>query len=162
MPDNKKDVFKILDEMKRRVLGINDQNPTGMQGFLVSFLPTGQPVNPDDYKKPWKPNLTSLTNVTPPPPVEGEAGIPDTSDIAKRYESLANTCTLVDDKIQLNELHQVIPNSSTISQTWELIINGANVMPLPPEQEEFQKKQRDKYYPRLKTTVKDDVEEKRL
>lgn len=156
MPENKKDVFKILAEMRRRVLGISDTNPNGIQGFLVSFLPTGQPVNPDDFKKPWKPNMTSPNNVQPPPPAGTDPAIPDTSDIAKRYENLSNTCTLVDSKIQLNEIYQVIPNSSTISQSWELIVNGANVMPLPKEQEEFQKKQRNKYYPRLKKTIKDE------
>lgn len=147
-----KDVFTIMAEMKRRVLGISDQKPQGMDGFLVSFLPVGEPVNPDDFKKPWKPNMTSPTTVQPPP----EPGSDDTSEIGKRYESLANTCTLVDRKIQLNEVYQAVPNSSTISQSWEVIINGANVLPLPADQEAFQKKIRDKYYPRLKKSIKDE------
>ena len=156
MPENKKDVFLILAEMKKRVLGISDKTPKGIDGFIVSFLPTGEPINPDDFKKPWKPNMTSPNNVQPPPPAGAPAGPADISDIAKRYEALANTCTLVDKKLKLNEIYQALTTSSTISQTWEIIVNGANVMPLPPEQEEFQKKQRDKYYPRLKKTIKDE------
>lgn len=153
MPENKKDVFKILAEMKRRVLGISDQKPQGMDGFLVSFLPTGEAINSDDFRKPWKPNMTSPNNVQPP----AQPGDPEvTADIGKRYESLANTCTLVDSKIRLNEIHQAIENSSTISQTWEIIIKGANVMPMDPAQEEFQKKQYAKFFPRLRKTIKDD------
>lgn len=154
MPE-KKDVFTILAELRRRVLGISDQKPSGIEGFLVSFLPTGQPINPDDFTRPWKPNMTTPSAVKPPE----QPGPEDTSDIGKRYENLANTCTLVDNKIRLNDVYQVIPNSSTISQAWEVIVNGANVMPLPPEQEEFQKKQRAKYLPRLRKTIKDDNDE---
>jgi hypothetical protein len=153
MPENKKDVFVILDEMKKKVLGISDRNPKGMDGFLVSFLPVGEAINPDDYKKPWKPNMTSPNNVTPP----AQPGAPEvTDDIAKRYENLANTCTLVDSKIQLNEIYQAIENSSTISQTWEIVVKGANAMPLPAEQEKFQKEQFAKFFPRLRKTKKDD------
>lgn len=153
-----KDVFVILAELKRRILGISDQNPKGIEGFITSFLPVGEPIFPGDFKHPWKPNMTSPTNVQPPagaPPVDPSAPA-DTADIAKRYEALANTCTLVDRKIRLNELYQAIPNTSTISQTWEVIINAASVMPMDPAQEALQKTIRDKYLPRLRKTIKDD------
>ena len=148
-PVNKKDVFVILAELKRSILGISDQ-PKQMDGFIVSFLPTGQAINPDDFKKPWKPNI-SINNPAAPPS-------PDTvtPDIGKRYESLANTCTLVDSKIRINEVYQAIEDSSTISQSWEIIINGANVVPPVPAQAAFQKEQRDKYLPRLRKTIKDE------
>ena len=156
MPEEKKDVYVIFDELKKRMLGISDKNPEGMDGFLVSFLPTGQPVNQLDFKHPWKPNMTSPNTVQPPPLPGEDPAIPDTSDIAKRYEALANTCTLVDSKIRVNENYQAIENSSTISQSWELIINAANVMPMDPAQEAFQKKQFEKYFPKLRKTKKDD------
>lgn len=156
MAKQKKDVFVIFDELKNRMLGISDKNPEGMDGFLVSFLPTGQPINPSDFKRPWKPNMTSPNTVQPPPLPGEDPAIPDTSDIAKRYEALANTCTLVDTKIHLNEKYQAVENSSTISQSWELIIKAANVMPMDPAQEEFQKKQFAKYFPKLRKTKKDD------
>jgi len=156
MAKAKKDVFVIYEELKKRMLGVSDRKPEGMDGFLVSFLPTGQPVNPADFKNPWKPNMTSPNTVQPPALPGEDPAIPDTSDIAKRYENLANTCTLVDSKIRLNEVYQAIENSSTISQTWEMIIKAANVMPMDPAQEEFQKKQREKYFPRLRKTVEDD------
>jgi hypothetical protein len=153
MPENKKDVFLILDEMKKKILGISDRNPKGMDGFLISFLPVSEAINSIDYKKPWKPNMTSPNNVTPP----AQPGDPEvTTDIAKRYENLANTCTLVDSKIMLNEVYQAIENSSTISQTWEIIIKGANVVPMNPTQEALQKEQYNKYFPRLRKTKKDD------
>jgi hypothetical protein len=148
-----KDVFVILDDMKKRALRISDREPKGADGFIVSFLPVVEAINPADFKKPWKPNMTSPNNVAPPPQPDDPAV---TTDIAKRYESLANTCTLVDHKIRLNEIYQAIENSSTISQTWELIIKGANVMPMNPAQEEFQKKQAAKFYPRLRKTKKDE------
>ena len=153
MPENKKDVFAILDEMKKKVLGISDRDPKGMDGFLVSYLPIGESINPDDFRKPWKPNMTSPNSVQAPPQ-PGDIAVTD--DIAKRYENLANTCTLVDSKIRLNELYQAIENSSTISQTWEIIIKGANVMPMDPAQEEFQKQQYAKFFPKLRKTKKDE------
>ena len=152
----RKDVFEIYENLRDRLLGISDKNPKGIDGFLVSFLPTGQPLNPDDYRKPWKPNMTSPNTVSPPPLPGEDPALPDTSDIAKSYETLSNTCRLVDSKIQLNEVYQAIENSSTISQTWEMIIKGANVMPMDPAQEAFQKKQFDTYYPRLRKTKMDD------
>jgi hypothetical protein len=42
MPYYKKGVFIILEEMIKRQLGVSDQNPNGMDGFLVPFLPTGR------------------------------------------------------------------------------------------------------------------------
>ncbi len=135
------------------MLGVSDRDPKGMDGFLVSFTPTGQIINPDDFKNPWKPNMTVPTQVTPP---EDPDSLPDTSDIAKRYEALANTCTLVDNKIRLNEVYQAIENSSTISQSWELIVKGANVMPPDPAQEAFKKAQYEKFYPRLRKTKEDE------
>lgn len=148
-----KDVYVILAELRRRMLGISDKPTTEMNGFLVSFLPTGSPINPEDFRKPWKPNMTSPNNPQPP----DQPGDPKvTAEIAKRYENLANTCTLVDSKIHLNEIYQAIENSSTISQAWELIITGANVMPLEAAQEEFQRQQFKKYFPRLRKTIKDD------
>jgi hypothetical protein len=156
MPEKKKDVFVIYEELKNRMLGVSDRNPKGMKGILVSFLPSGEPVNSKDFKHPWKPNMTSPNKVQPPPLPGEDPAIPDTSDIAKRYESLSNTCTLVDNKIRLNEIYQAIENSSTVSQTWELIINAANVIPMDPAQEAFQKRQFKKYFPRLRKTKIDE------
>ncbi len=157
MPDTKKGVFEILAEMRRLALGISDTNPEGIKGFIASFMPSGVPVNPDDFKKPWKPNVSSPNMVAPPPPPpDAEPGIQDTSDVAKRYENLANTCTLVDSRLLLNETYQAIKTGGSISQAWEIIVTGANVMPQPPEQEVFQKQQRDKYLPRLRKVIKDE------
>lgn len=156
MSKAKKDVFVIYEELKKRILGISDRDPKGMDGFLVSYLPSSEAVNPSDFGEPWKPNMTSPNKVQPPTLPGEDPSIPDTSDIAKSYESLANTCALVDTKIRLNEVYQAIENSSTISQTWEMIIKAANVMPMNPAQEEFQKKQFEKYFPRLRKTKKDE------
>lgn len=150
------DVYKILSDVKKQALGISDNMPAGLPGIIISFLPTGEPINPDDFTKPWKPNMTA----SPQPPTPAGAapadGIQDTSDIGKRYENLSNTCTLVDKKLMLSDNYQAVENGASISQAWEIIIDGANVMPLPPEQEAFQKQQRDKYLPRLRKTIKDD------
>lgn len=143
------DVFTIFAELKRRVLGISDQTPEGIKGFIASFMPTGIPINPEDYTKPWKPYLDKAPGETPL--TDEEMAV-----LAKRYESLSNTCTLVDSKLHINEVYQAIKSGASISQAWEIIISGANVMPLPPEQEEFQKKQREKYLPRLRKTIKDE------
>jgi hypothetical protein len=164
MPDVQQgDVYKILSDIKKQALGISDNTPTGLPGIIISFLPTGEPINPSDFTNPWKPNMTSLTAVQPPAPAGGAApaapgdpAMQDTSDIAKRYENLANTCTLVDKKLMLSDNYQAVENGASISQAWEIIIEGANVMPLPADQEAFQQKQRDKYLPRLRKTIKDE------
>ena len=167
MPDVQQgDVYKILSDIKKQALGISDTMPAGLPGIIVSFLPTGEPINPDDFTNPWKPNMTSPSTVKPPTPAPAagaapaaagtaDTGIQDTSDIGKRYENLSNTCTLVDKKLMLSENYQAIENGASISQAWEIAITDANVMPLPPEQEAFQKQQRDKYLPRLRITIKD-------
>lgn len=143
------DVFTIFAELKKRVLGISDQTPEGIRGFIASFMPTGIPINPSDYTKPWKPYLDKAPSDAPL--TDEEMAI-----LAKKYESLSNTCTLVDSKLLINEVYQAIKSGATISQAWEIIITGANVMPVPPEQEIFQNKQRQLYMPRLRKTIKDE------
>src|SRR5882762_102335 len=123
MPDNKKDVFKILEDIEKLALGISDSNPKGLDGFIASLMPSGEAVDAPDYAHPWKPNMTSPNNVTPPPQPGSDPSVPDTSGIAKRYESLANTCTLVDRKLQLNEVYQAITTGASISEAWEIIIS---------------------------------------
>lgn len=154
MPENKKDVFVILAELKRMAAGISDTNPNGLPNKLVSLLTVGESINPDDFKKPWKPNFASPVNVdAPTPPSE----VPP--DIAKRYESLANTCTLVDPRIRLTDTYEALATSASISQTWDLIVNGANVVAPDPALEEYQRQQFETFHPRLKKTVTEDGEE---
>jgi len=156
MSKTKKDVFAIYEEIKDRILGVSDRNPEGIDGFLVSYYPSAMPINEEDYKNPWSPHMSSPNNVQPPVLSGEDSGIPDTSDIARSYKSLSNTCTLVDSKIEINEIYQAIESGGTISEAWELIIKGANVMPADPLQEAFQKEQFEKYYPRLRKTKKDE------
>ena len=71
MPDAAKDVYAIYDNLKKRALGISDMTKPP-EGFVVSFLPTGRPVNSDDYSHPWTPDLTMAAPApSTPAPADG-------------------------------------------------------------------------------------------
>lgn len=121
-----KDVFKILDDIRKRALNISDTNLNGTEGFMVSFLPTGFPINKEDYANPWTPNTII------PKDTEGKLDPNADVKIAKRIQSLVNLSRLVDHKMQLNSSGQEVPGASSISGTWEAIIEGANALPPKP------------------------------
>lgn len=58
---DEKDVFAIYDNLRSKALGVSDRS-SSPDGFIVSFLPCGCPVNPDDYLNPWTPDLTTDTS----------------------------------------------------------------------------------------------------
>nr|AUN36857.1 hypothetical protein [uncultured bacterium] len=120
------DVFSIFDDLKQRVLGISDVTKPP-EGFSFSFLPAGRPVNADDYAKPWTPDLTLDTGAgasTADPAV--------LNAIARRQRNLMNLSLMVDHKLQMNGSGLVEPGASKISETWKVLLTGANAVPLPP------------------------------
>lgn len=121
-----KDVFQILEDIRKRALGITDSNSRPIEGFMISFLPTGRPVLKEDYSNPWTPNtvIPNLPDGTPDPNVAEK--------VAKRMQSLVNLSMMVDHKLQLNVSGQQVPGASKISESWQVIINGASAKPLPP------------------------------
>lgn len=141
---DEKDVFAIYDNLRSKALGISDRSKPP-EGFIVSFLPCGRPVNPDDYLNPWTPDLTTDTS-SPGGSGTGTAGTstgtegggttqPDAqtlNQITKRQRNLMNLSRLVDHKLQMNGSGLVVPGSSEISNTWWAILQGANARPLPP------------------------------
>lgn len=118
--DNTQDVFKIFEGLQKRVLGISDDpklKKFTQTGFNVAFMPVGISINPDDYSNPWSPALSE----------------DDVNTTAKRQESLVNLCRLVDSKISLDGSGLAIPGSTSISKTWQNIVDAANAMPAAME-----------------------------
>ena len=116
MADNQKDVFKVLSDLEKRVLGINDDpklvKPTPT-GFIVSFLPTALTITKENYENPWSPGIND----------------DDQQLTTKRQDSLVNLCELVDKKLMLDGSGQSVPSSTKISETWRIIVEGANALP---------------------------------
>ena len=140
--DPKFDVFRIYEQLRKRAFGVSDATKPP-EGFIFSFLPTGLPINPDDYLDPWKPDL----NVTGAPGAAPAAGgAPDQAllaKISKRQTNLLNLSLFVDKKLQLNGTGLAVPSSTKISQTWKLILDGANAVPLPEVTDPLLKKSLD-------------------
>jgi len=150
MPENAKDVYAILDELKKRACGMSDAFPNGNEGQIMSFLPIAEAIYPDDFRNPWKPQLTSPANSTEP---ADPATV--SAEIAKRYETLANTCTLVDRKLKISDVYQSMETSSTLSQTWENIVKAAQIVQSDPALADFYKQQFETYHKRLRKTFTD-------
>lgn len=158
MADVKTDVYQILADLRKRALGINDSTKP-LEGFMVSFLPTGRPVHKDDYGNPWTPDLTLAEPKTDGSETKPADGTPDPAllnQITKRQRNLGNISRLVDHKLQLNAAGQEVPGSSRISETWKVIVDGANAVPLPPINDPNLKKALDKA---MKLLMKQDPDE---
>jgi hypothetical protein len=111
MPLLKDSVFTIWNAIKKSALGISDGSSTGIEGFYASFLPTGLPVDKDDFYQPFS---------------YGQARQPDS------LERLRKVSDLVDQQLAFNKEGTSLTTGSTISEAYRLIVNGAFSLGLPP------------------------------
>ena len=110
-----KDVFQILSELEQRIMGINDDPELSKEiktGYIISFLQEAESVTPDNYRNPAGQTVTDE----------------DVATTTKRQEALINLCELVDKKLALDGSGLAIPSSTRISQSWQIIIEGANAV----------------------------------
>lgn len=151
MADNNKidknSVFGLWNEIKKNALGISDQTQA-FDGFYISFLAAGQPVNKDDFLHPWK---IGSVDIAPVEPVPGVVPVDMNSKA-----SLRNVCEFVDKRLQFKGDSLCETVSSHISSAYRLIIDSASAKPLeiaiPPELQ----KQLDAAHKLLRTPNEDD------
>ena len=135
------DVFKILQDLELKAVGLDEQTKKLQEGYFVAFRSIGLPIHKADYENPWSSlgaNLEKDIPKTDPvdpkdAPTTGSGKIDTTqafaAAIAKSQQAYLNTYVLVDNKLQMNNQYSVMPGSSKLSDTWYAIINGANGIP---------------------------------
>jgi hypothetical protein len=133
MADEDQDVLQVYEEVIARFTGAGGVKAP--EGFIVSLRPMALPVNPEDYMNPWHPADGA--------PVEtGDAAV-DAAAVEKINRSKKagyNLSLLLDAKLMMDGSGQAFPAASTVSQTWEAIVNGANAKALPALDDPVQKK----------------------
>ncbi|HVT11529.1 MAG TPA: hypothetical protein VHE55_04620 [Fimbriimonadaceae bacterium] len=118
-------VYTILNRIRRAALGISDRDGGGLTGFVVSFRPTGLPIEAGDYKNPWRPFGNNGTSTIPTDPATITA-------IKNAQMALQKTADLCNAKLMLDGSGQAVPSSTSISNTWKIIIGGATAFPPKP------------------------------
>ena len=116
-------IYSVLDHIYSTIMK-DDGKTAAPTGLIVSIMNQGMSIDPWDYLYPWTPYF----------------GTGQDSDIATREpekqegkrhpeRSLKNTIDLVDKKLVANPKYEVMRGTSSISQTWQAIINGATIDP---------------------------------
>jgi len=58
------DVYKVLDDLKKRAAGVDPKTNKMPEGYFVSFRPIGLPIAPEDFENPWSPFGSELLGAT--------------------------------------------------------------------------------------------------
>jgi hypothetical protein len=136
------DVFKILKDLELKAVGLDPNTNKMQEGYFTAFRSIGLPIHKDDYSNPYSPLGGNLQKDLPKTdPVDPKDTAPKTAsgtldpnkafvaNIGKSQENFLNTFMLVDDKLRMNNLYQVMPSAGKLSDSWFAIINGANGIP---------------------------------
>ncbi len=121
-------VFGLWDEIKKNALGISDKTQA-FDGFYVSFLAAGEPVNKEDVQFPWK--LGHSPGGTP-------IGTGTTAPVdMNSLSSLRTVCEYADKRLQFKGDNLCDDIGSSLSNAYRMIINSASskpiVIPIPAE-----------------------------
>lgn len=139
------DVFKILQDLELKSVGLDPDTKKMQEGYFVAFRSVGLPIHRDDFANPYSPTGSNLDKDIPETPPADPATAPKTGSsgmdenkifaakIAKSQQAFLNTFLLVDDKLRMNNQYSVMPGSSKVSDSWWAVITGANGIPLDSE-----------------------------
>lgn len=141
------DVFKIMEDLKWKAVGVDPSTGQTPNNQFVSFLPIGLPIPEEDFKNPWTPTQSNLTEAVKSAKAN-QAGTSDASDpantpaasasaaienvlltagsIGQSMNAYLQTFSLTDTKISIDETYRSWPNAAKVNDTWYAIINGAN------------------------------------
>ncbi|MBE8714891.1 hypothetical protein [Sphingobacterium hungaricum] len=144
------DVFKILEDLKWKAVGVDPTTGQVPENQFVSFLPIGLPIPEEDFKNPWSPTQSNLKESmdeakksrqasesgTDPAQTEAasasamiEETMMKSALIGRDMMSYLQTFSLTDTKISIDETYRGWPTASKVNDTWYAIINGANAVP---------------------------------
>ena len=149
------DVFKLLQDLEYKAVGVDPNTKKMPEGFFVSFRPIGLPIPEEDFKNPWTPTGSSLKDIlssAPKPtatatstsadagtttPISASAQLDKdqfmVAGIGQSMQNYLNTFMLTDDKLVMSSDYRAVPGAGKINDAWYAIINGANG--IPPEME---------------------------
>lgn len=141
------DVFKIMEDLKWKAVGVDPSTGQTPNNQFVSFLPIGLPIPEEDFKNPWTPTQSNLTEAVKSAR-ENKAGTTDATDpantdaasasstledilltsgsIGQSMNAYLQTFSLTDTKISIDDTYRAWPNAAKVNDTWYAIINGAN------------------------------------
>jgi len=140
------DVYKVLDDLKKRAAGVDPSTNKMPEGYFVSFRPIGLPIAPEDFSNPWSPFGSELVGATtsamseaakinppatsatpmpssPPPQVDLQSLI--AANVGQSEKNYYNTFWLTNDKLAMNAQWTVMPDAGSVDSAWFAIINGA-------------------------------------
>ncbi len=140
------DVYKVLDDLKKRAAGVDPSTNKMPEGYFVSFRPIGLPIAPEDFENPWSPFGSELLGATLNaaaesakinPPATSSTAMPAnappqismnqliTAGVGQSEKNYYNTFWLTNDKLAMDEKWTVMPDAGTVDSAWFAIINGA-------------------------------------
>ena len=142
------DVFKILEDLKWKAVGVDPTTGQTPKNQFVSFLPIGLPIPEEDFKNPWTPTQSHLkeglqeaiknkaNTETGTDPQNTEAISVSSmlennllsAEIGASMMAYLQTFMLTDTKISIDEVYKSWPQASRVNDTWYAIINGANAI----------------------------------
>ena len=123
------DVFKILQDLELKAVGLNPETKKLQEGYFVAFRNVGLPIHKEDFENPWSPLGTNLAKAIPQSKPADPANAPKTAsgqiddskvyaaNIAKSQQAYLNTFLLTDDKLRLSSEYSVMPGSSPRART---------------------------------------------
>src|SRR5690606_18968911 len=141
------DVFKIMEDLKWKAVGVDPSTGQTPNNQFVSFLPIGLPIPEEDFKNPWTPTQSNLTeavksarenkarttDATDPANTDAASASSTLEDILLTSGSIGqsmnaylHTFSLRDTKISIDDTYRAWPNAANVNDTSFAIINGAN------------------------------------
>ncbi|HEY1871535.1 MAG TPA: hypothetical protein VGG71_10780, partial [Chitinophagaceae bacterium] len=140
------DVYKILDDLKKRAAGVDPATNKMPEGYFVSFRPIGLPISAQDFRNPWSPfgseMLTATTDAMDEqkkinPPTTSSTPMPNNAPpqvdinqliaagVGESEKNYYNTFWLTNDKLTMDEKWSVMPQAGSVDSAWFAIITGA-------------------------------------
>jgi len=144
------DVFKILEDLQYKAVGLDPKTKKMQEGYFVAFRNVGLPIPEEDFANPWTPmgaemkKILSDAKAAGAPPNKGSTSdgsgeVTPTADIdinqlitagvAQSQMNYVNTYFLTNDKLAMSPLFTVMPSAGSVEDAWFAIINGANSIP---------------------------------
>jgi hypothetical protein len=139
------DVFKILKDLELKSVGLDPKTNKMQEGYFIAFRSVGLPIHKEDFEDPWSPLGVNLDKAIPESVPKDPKDVATTGSsaldedkvaiakIAKSQQAYLNTFLLADDKLRMNPQYSVMPTASSVSDTWNAIITGANGIPTDSE-----------------------------
>ena len=147
MANTQPDIFKVLEDIEFRAVGVDPETKQMQEGYFVAFRNLGLPIFKEDFQNPYSPVGSNRVKIENPESFQTgsanltEDNIASAADVSDAYKSFLNTFMLVDSKLELNNEYKVMPSATRVSDTWYAILKGAQAVASKADLNEAIKKQ---------------------